>query len=169
MEKENTTMQQPDKAAQLKDLIGRLVSTAEVINKNIADSEAGTVWPYAKSLNDRVKTICTVVLGENSSDMNLIDMLSAMFTIERDIILSGWTDEITGKIADALTFDEADFDKNENVCAYFFDLCAYVSHALEMKSYIEGAPEEETEIKAMLDDLKPVLETLENISNACAA
>ena len=158
MEKENTTTQQPNKAAQLKDLIGRLVSTADVINKNIADS-----------LNDRVKTICTVVLGENSSDMNLIDMLSAMFTIERDIILSGWTDEITGKIADALTFDEADFDKNENVCAYFFDLCAYVSHALEMKSYIEGAPEEETEIKAMLDDLKPVLETLENISNACAA
>ena len=36
MEKENTTTQQPNKAAQLKDLIGRLVSTAEVINKNIA-------------------------------------------------------------------------------------------------------------------------------------
>lgn len=169
MEKENTTMQQPNKAAQLKDLIRRLVSTSEVINKNITDSEDGTVWSYANSLNDRVKTICTVVLGENSSDMNLIDMLSAMFTIERDIILSGWTDEITGKIADALTFDGTDFHKNENICAYFFDLCAYVSHALEMKSYIEGAPEEDTEIKALLEDLKPVLETLENISNACAA
>lgn len=174
-EQKATNNLQPNRAVKIKELIDRLVSTAAVIDKNITDKEDGTVWPYASSIAKRTETICDVVLGAGSSEnMGLIDRLSAMFTIERDIILSGWTDDITGKIADSLTFESEDFNKNEGICAYFFDLCAFVSHVLEMKAYLdnaletENATEEDVEIKGLVGNLDPVLKTLDNISSACA-
>lgn len=174
MEQNVTNNSQPNKAVKIKELIDRLVSTSAVIDKNIADNEDGTVWPYADSLAQRTETICNVVLGSGSSGMNLIDRLSAIFTIERDVILSGWTDEITGKLADSLTFESEDFNKNEGICAYFFDLCAFVSHALEMKAYLEkaqeteNATEEDVEIKKLAINLAPVMKTLDTINNSFA-
>lgn len=155
MEKNNTQ--------QVKDLISRLVATASIVDSNIENNTENTIWPYAKSLNSRLRNICTTVLGPDNN-MSVVDMLSALFTIERDVVLSGWTDDITGVIVKALTF-ENDFNKNESIAMYLFDLAAFVGHTFELKSYIESCKDED--IVSLKDEFNKVLNTIEHITNAC--
>lgn len=162
---ENVNNPQPTEAkSRILELIDRLKQTSTIVDDNITKKPGETVWPFASQLKDRLNTICAVILGEKSEDMAVVDMLSALFTMDRDVILSGWSDEITGKLADALTFNE-DFQKNEDIIAYLFDLAAFVSHTFEMKSYLETTEDEE--IKSLLSELQPVLNTIENITAAC--
>lgn len=150
--------------ARIKELVSRLASTAGIIKENIEKNTEKTIWPYAESLKSRLQTVCVTVLGPNNSEMETVDMLSALFTIEHDVVLAGWSEDITGKIADALTFTD-DFDTNEAIVMYLFDLSSFVAHSFEMKSFIES--NEDDEIKALQEEFNVVADVIEAISSKC--
>lgn len=162
MEQENSNTQQVN-AVKIKQLVDNLVATASIIKDNIEKNDDRSVWPYKSSIIDRASQICQIVLGEKSNEItSSLDRLSAVYSIDRDIVLSGWSDDITAKLADTLTFVKDDFDKNEEISSYFLDLCSFVAHSLEMKNYLNNVEEED--IKQLSNDMQVVYDLLDELN-----
>lgn len=153
----------------IKKYIGELVDAASKINEHIKENHLRSIWPYTDSLSNRLNVVINTIMGENKAMMDSVTAkLSIVHSINQEVELSGWSDEITGKIAVALTFDTEDGTANDAICDYFFDICAFVAGAQELLNHIATKiPEEDRDEFDKL--IKPVISTLETIETICAA